>query len=240
MSSAQAAANEPVAVGLVDTGLGVDAQAHSSILSTQARAFAWDDDNREVLVTESCADALGHGSALASTITAMAPEARLLMAQVFFQRWSTSPAQVAAAIDWLSDSGARVINLSLGLRADRAVLRDACDNALAAGVILVASSPAQGEAVFPAAYEGVIRATGDARCQASQFAWLASAQADVGACVNAVQGTVAGASVASAYVSAHIACYLEQHREAGREQVLGYLRENASYQGPERRGVEPG
>lgn len=226
-----------VVLGLVDTGLGagIGEDVRESLVA--ARAFAWDTEKDRVRETEAFPDALGHGGALATSALNTAPELRLLMAQVFFDQWRTRPAQVAAAIEWLCASGARVINLSLGLRADRPVLQQACDTALAAGVILVASSPARGEAVFPAAYKGVIRATGDARCAPSEFSWLDTAEADVGACVNSECGSVVGASVGAAYISAHIARYLQNHSEAGSEEVLSFLEHHASYTGAERRGV---
>lgn len=230
---------DPVRVGLVDTGLDSAGAGRVGEALLASRGFAWDDANATVTGIESAPDTLGHGSALATTVIATVPEVQLLMAQVFFGHWRTRPAQVAAAIDWLCASGAQVINLSLGLRADRPVLQQACANALASGVILVASSPARGEAVFPAAYAGVIRATGDARCDSTQVSWLATAQADVGGHVTAVGGAVAGASAGAAYISGHIARYLQDNRAAGREQVLKHLRDCASYRGPERRGGRP-
>lgn len=203
------------------------------------RAFAWDEDAQSVAAGQHDMDALQHGSNLARTVCAIAPAAQLLVAKVFFQRWLTRPAQVAAAVDWLCASGAQVINLSLGLRADRAILRDACDAALASGVILVASAPARGEPVFPAAYPGVIRATGDARCERMQWSWLDSIQADVGGCVTALDETVAGASVGAACVSAHIARFLQARPGAGRAQVLDHLRNRAAYVGAQRRTFAP-
>lgn len=240
MSSGPNATSDNVRVGLVDTGLGAvpDASVSQALITT--RGFVWDGEKEAVAETQAQNDTLGHGSALAATVATTAPGVKLLMAQVFFQQWQTRPAQVAAAIDWLCASGARVINLSLGLRSDRPVLHQACDRALAAGVILVASSPARGEAVFPAAYNGVIRATGDARCDRDEISWLDSPQADVGGCVAAVCGSVAGASVGAAYISAHIARYLQGDSGAGLERVIEHLRERADYTGPERRSAPLG
>ncbi len=107
--------------------------------------------------------------------------AQLLDARIFFDDLRTSAAQAASGIDWLLEQQVRLINLSFGLREDRAALRHACARARARGVVLVAASPARGEPVFPAAYEGVIRATGDARCAQDQHSWLGTAQADFGA-----------------------------------------------------------
>jgi hypothetical protein len=161
----------------------------------------------------------------------------LLVARVFFGHWGTRPAQVAAALDWLCGAGAQVINLSLGLREDRMVLREACERTTAGGVILVASTPARGEPVYPAAYPGVLRATGDARCAPGEWSWLATPQADIAGCVTSADGTVSGASAGAAHVCAHIAMCLQDPAMSERDDLLDALRRGASYHGPERRGL---
>ncbi|MNP55255.1 hypothetical protein D3C76_1498830 [compost metagenome] len=125
--------------------------------------------------------------------------------------------------------------MSLGLRNDRPVLREACVVAQTAGVLLCASSPAQGEPVYPASYPGVIRITGDARCAPGQWSWLNSPQADFGAHVAAASG-MAGSSVGCAALAGIIAGFLRKHPGAGREAELRWLREGAAFVGPERRG----
>lgn len=182
-------------------------------------------------------DALGHGSAVVEAIGLRAPGARLYVAQVFDQRGVTSAAQVSAALYWLLEQDVRLINLSLGLRQDRELLRQACAAAEARGVLLCASSPAQGEAVFPASYPGVLRVTGDARCSAQQWSWLNSAQADFAACVRGSSPGQSGASLGCAALSGHIAAYLGAHPDACKAQVRQWLQDNAHYRGPERRHV---
>ncbi|NBA94980.1 S8 family serine peptidase [Pseudomonas sp. R5(2019)] len=180
-------------------------------------------------------DSLGHGSAVLAAIAQRAPEAELYVAQVFDGRGVTSALQVAAGIDWLVNCGVRVINLSLGLRHDREALRLACAAAQASGVLLCASSPAQGAGVFPASYPGVVRVTGDARCGPQQWSWLNSAQADFGACVRGDRPGQSGASLGCAALCGHIAERLLQAPEASNEAVLRWLVEHASYRGIERR-----
>ena len=100
-------------------------------------------------------DRLGHGSAVLASLQAEAGALPLVLAQVFSEHGSTSALQVAAALFWLAEQGVTLINLSLGLPQDRAVLRQACAEVQQAGVLLCASSPAQGSAVYPAAYPGL-------------------------------------------------------------------------------------
>jgi hypothetical protein len=78
-------------------------------------------------------DPLGHGSAVIEAIGRRAPSALFCVAQVFDQRGVTSALQIATAIDWLVARDVRLINLSLGLRQDRSLLREACAAAVAKG-----------------------------------------------------------------------------------------------------------
>jgi len=180
-------------------------------------------------------DPLGHGSAILEAISRRAPSAAFCIGQVFDQRGVTSALQIASALDWLVTQKVRLINLSLGLRQDRSVLRDACQAAQERGVLLCASSPAQGDPVFPASYPGVLRVTGDARCSEHEWSWLDSRQADFAACVSGTHPGQSGASLGCAALTGHIAHYLGEHAEASNRQIVEWLRDNARYRGPERR-----
>ena len=81
-------------------------------------------------------------------------------------------------------------------------------DALAAGLILIASTPARGAPVYPAAYPGVLRVTGDARCGPGELSAL-GVPADYGACVRDVDGSPGGASLAAAHVTGLLAAGLE-------------------------------
>lgn len=217
-------------VGIVDSGY----RAGQSVHVHSAAAFVLDDDMR-VHRRDAVADQLGHGSAVLERIAFSAPDARFCVAQVFRERAATTPLQIAEAMRWLVGQGVRVINLSLGVRADRAALREACAFAVDAGVVVCAASPAQGDPVFPSSYPGVVRVTGDARCDASQWSWLDSAQAEFGALVRSVGCTQAGASMATAALSGHAAAWLLRHPDADRDALLAWLRSHAAFIGVERR-----
>jgi subtilisin family serine protease len=139
-----------------------------------------------------------HGTAAARLIAAAAPAARLLDARVFGPRGLASAEAVAEALDWLIDEGAGLANLSLGLRQDRAALRESCARAVEAGLLLVSATPARGGAVYPAAYPGVLRITGDARCVPGEISRLGGDPADYGAAPLGPDGVPGGASFAAA------------------------------------------
>lgn len=224
------AMREGVRIGIVDSGIAGDV---SSRVIADA-SFALKDG--EPVQARALPDRLRHGTAVAGIVAHFVPSAALYVAQVFADRFITTPVQVAAAIDWLTGERVQVINLSLGLPADRAVLAEACARALAAGTILCASSPARGAPVFPASYPGVLRMTGDARCARDEISWLGTAQADFGAHVRPLDGEVSsGASIGCAHLTGHVGRYFAQGGAADREALHSWLTARASYRGPERR-----
>ncbi|KIY42610.1 peptidase S8 and S53 subtilisin kexin sedolisin [Pseudomonas sp. 10-1B] len=216
-------------VGIIDSGCSPE---QASDLLDSRRFWLEDGQLRE---GEMLPDQLGHGSAVLTGLQREAGPVPVLMAQVFSAQASTSALQVAAALLWLVEAGATLVNLSLGLQQDRPVLHQACAEALAAGVLLCASSPAQGGAVYPASYAGVIRVTGDARCAPGQWSWLGTRQADFGGYVGA--GGRAGASLGCAALSGRIAALLHEQPAMDRLQVHDWLRRHAAFTGPERRGA---
>lgn len=211
-------------IGIIDTGLQ---QGYQSWLQA-GQLFVLGPDG--VLIQPLEQDHLGHGSMVTRTVREQAPEAQLLMAQVFGRQAATTAAQVTAAVYWLLAQGVQLINCSLGLQADRPALRDACRAAVDSGVILCASSPAMGQAVYPASYPGVVAVTGDARCQSGEWSWLQGDRAEFGAAV----GT-GGASMACARFSGLVAARWAPHPALAAGEVLDYFRQRASRTGPQRR-----
>ncbi|WP_323030888.1 S8 family peptidase [Brachymonas denitrificans] len=218
--------------GVVDSGFS-PAQANRV---AAARRF-WLDESRELCEGQIVPDANGHGTAVLAAMGESAPATRFCVAQVFDQRGVTSGAQIAAAVHWLVAQGVRVINLSLGVRSSHDSMAQACQEATAAGILLCASSPAQGAPVFPAAYPGVLRMTGDARCAFGQWSWLDSAQADFGTSVRLRQGAMAGASMGTAMMTGIILDYLQAHPGASNAMVVRHLQDHATFTGVERKGM---
>lgn len=217
-----------LAIGIIDSGI-------RDIAAVEGRSFTLNNDGH-LLQAPPVVDRLGHGTAMADIILQQAPEAALYNAQVFLERLVCSARQVAAALDWLVSRDVRLINMSFGLREDREVLGEAVHRAVAAGVILLASSPARGGTVWPAAYPGVISATGDARCAPGELSVPGTGQAEFGGHVRSPLERIAGASVGCAHVSALSATYLYNNSGATVRELSDWLTRRASYFGPERRG----
>lgn len=216
---------EPVRVGVVDSGWPV-------ALKDRVRAArSWVDAGGDAQ------DRNGHGARTLQAMARLAPDAVFTVAQVFGPALRTDGGTVAQALDWLADQGVALINLSLGVRQDHAPLRAACERALARGCLVIASTPARGEPVFPAAYPGVIRVMGDARCAPGQHSALGLPQADFGACVLPPEGdrAHAGASLGAAHLSGRVAALLAGGVPPQREAVWQALVAGAAFHGPERR-----
>ncbi len=146
-------------IGIVDSGVA----AGAGLAVEACRCFLPGPDGK-VETAEGLNDRLGHGTEVTRLIHRAAPTAGLYHAKVFGPRFTTSPALVAAGLDWLLSKGVDLINMSFGLRAEREVLRTACAAAAAQGVLMIAAAPAQGAPCYPAAYPEVLAVTGDARC----------------------------------------------------------------------------
>jgi hypothetical protein len=220
-------------VGLIDScgaGLrGLDA-ATPADASSVADAAAFVACDGRVERRDAVADPTGHGSRVAELLISGRP-VELLLGQVFTTQGPTSGAAVAAAIDWAVERRVGLIHLSLGLAGDRAVLRVAVQRAIDAGCIIVAAMPARGAAVYPAAYAGVIRATGDARCAPHELSHLGPSF--FGGCprLEIADGAHGGASIGAAWVTHAIL----QEATLAAPAAVGALTARAKYHGPERR-----
>ena len=181
-------------------------------------------------------DPTGHGTAIAEILHASGAAPQLLVAQVLNAEGRTTPAAVADALRWALEHDARLIHLSLGLAEDRVVLRKAIAAAHAAGVLMVAATPARGRVSFPAAYPEVLRATGDARCGPEQISALGTRVAEFGGCVahRSAGRVLRGASIGAAHVSRYILRHCSPALDPAR--LRTHLADSAAFTGPERRG----
>jgi subtilisin family serine protease len=141
-------------IGLIDSGIDADHPAFGGV-SVNQRGFGGQ------------AITGAHGTAVASLLVGAAPDASLMVADVYGGRPTGGGASsIVAALGWLAQSRATVINVSLVGPRNRA-LEAAVQAAIARGHVVVAAVGNDGPAappLYPAAYAGVVGVTGvDAR-----------------------------------------------------------------------------
>ena len=111
-------------------------------------------------------DRLGHGTAVTAAIQEKAPEAEVYVVKVFDDALATSVATLVRAIDWATDRGARLVNLSLGTphahRAER--LQPALDRASVRGTVVVSAFGDDGASWLPGSLPGAVGVVLDRDC----------------------------------------------------------------------------
>ena len=219
-----------IRVGVIDSGGPADDPPGERAL---ARAFAPDGSAQPAEP-----DRLGHGSAVAGIIRRASPGARIVHAQVFDARPVTSALRVTAALRWFAgmapDERPDLICLSLGLAADRAPLERACAALVEAGAVLVAAHPARGPVCYPAAYPGIIAATGDARCGWDDISQLGPAL--FGAWCNSPEHGargMGGASLGAARIAGHLAAIMASEGRLSGPTAIAARSVRARHHGPE-------
>ena len=157
-----------VVVAVLDTGvsrrhpalagallpLGIDVLGHDPLADDVGDGI---DENLNGVTDEGH----GHGTAIASLIHAVAPQAKLLPVRVIDDECNGSAFALASGIVRAVDAGAHILNLSLGAKEDNDAVESALAYALARGVVVVAaagnqlrpSAAPEDEIQFPASWD---------------------------------------------------------------------------------------
>jgi M6 family metalloprotease-like protein len=147
-----------VTVAVIDSGICADHPDLAGRILT-GYDFVEDDSTPQ--------DAFGHGCGVSGVIAAnadnglgiagVAPHTQILPLRVLDAQGSGTYSDVAAALVYAADSGAQIINLSLGGTQDSRVLRDAVQYAADRGARVVAAAGNTGSSVlYPAAYPAAV------------------------------------------------------------------------------------
>ncbi|OGF97762.1 MAG: hypothetical protein A2Z06_02155 [Candidatus Glassbacteria bacterium RBG_16_58_8] len=148
-----------ICVAVVDSGVQ-DGHPHVGRVDHGVRIDMEESGSVRVILDRS--DAVGHGTACAGVIRALAPACALASVRILDASLVASSEALVSAIVWATDEGgADVINLSLGTRNREIVprLEDACRRARKKGAIIVAAAGNDRELDYPAGFPDVIGVT---------------------------------------------------------------------------------
>lgn len=151
---------QEVRIAVLDTGIDY---THPDLMLRYAGGYDFVFDDADPMDDNSNS----HGTHAAGIIAAelngqgvvgVAPRARIYGVKVLDGAGFGSLAWLLQGIDWAIANQMHIINLSLAFDLDSPAIRDACDRAYAAGILLVAAAgnTGGGTVQFPAAYESVI------------------------------------------------------------------------------------
>jgi len=152
-----------VKVSIIDTGIDY---THPDLDANYKGGYDFVNDDADPK------DDHGHGTHCAGIVAAenngigvvgVAPEAWIYAVKVLNRYGSGYLSDVIEGIQWSVNNGMQVVSMSLGTSTYSASLKDACDKAYAAGLVLVAAAGNSGdgnsatnEYSYPAAYDSVI------------------------------------------------------------------------------------
>jgi thermitase len=148
-----------VRVAVVDSGVAAN---HVDLRGKVVAGYDFHNDNATI------EDLNGHGTHIAGIIAARTsnglgvasgcPKCTIVAAKALDKNLSGFDSNIARAINWSVNSGARVVNLSLGGLGEKSILKQSIDYANSRGAVVVAAGGNYGDnrPVYPAAYGNVL------------------------------------------------------------------------------------
>jgi len=145
-----------VTVAIVDSGVEGDHPAVGGALAASVRVELDGEDSR--VLPDDPIDVVGHGTACAGIVHALAPAATLVSVRVLGPDNRGKGQAFAAGIEWAIDAGASIINLSLSSRSEAmfATFHDLADRAYFANVLLVCAANNVAVASYPSLFASVV------------------------------------------------------------------------------------
>ncbi len=146
-----------VTIAIIDSGVDGSHPAVGGRLVASVKVEPGD-DGPEVLDDPETIDVVGHGTACAGIIHALAPGADLVSVRVLGPDNRGKGAVFAAGLEWAIERGATVVNLSLSSRSEAfvGVFHDLADRAYFANVLLVCAANNVPGPSYPSLFASVV------------------------------------------------------------------------------------
>jgi subtilisin len=223
-----------VTVAIVDSGIEA---GHPRVgIVQRCVAFHLDDAAESGVTSDETPhdDLVGHGTACAGVVRAIAPDCELTSVRVLGDRLSGRGPVFASGLQWAIESGARVVNCSLSTnRVDyAAVFHDLADAAAHRGVVIVCAVNNVSGTSVPATFASVISVA--ATDSADRSAWYVNPTPPVEFGAPGIDVEVAwrgggsivttGNSFAAPHIAGHVARLLSKHPEITPYEVKTVLR----------------
>ena len=145
-----------VTVAIVDSGVE---GSHPALGGALRRSVRVDLAGEEATVhDDEAVDVVGHGTACASIVHALAPDAALLSVRVLGPDNRGKGLAFAAGVEWAIEQGAGIISLSLSSRSEAlfGMFHDLADRAYFAGSLLVCAANNVAVASYPSLFAAVV------------------------------------------------------------------------------------
>jgi len=149
---------EGVTVAIVDSGVEGDHPAVGGRLVASVR-IEIDDEDEPVVIDDDAIDVVGHGTACAGIIHAIAPSADLVSVRVLGKKNTAKGIAFARGLHWVVEQGIGVANLSLSSGSEElfAEFHELADQAYFENTVLVcAASNTPGRSSYPSLFSSVI------------------------------------------------------------------------------------
>jgi subtilisin len=145
-----------VTVAILDSGIEAEHPAIGGRLTERVAVSIEEGEVR--LAPDDVGDVVGHGTACAGIIHALAPEADLISVRVLGPDNRGKGAVFAAGLEWAITSGASVVNLSLSSRSEdyHALLHDIVEDAYFANVLFVCAANNVRGPSYPSLFSSVV------------------------------------------------------------------------------------
>jgi subtilisin family serine protease len=145
-----------VTVAIIDSGVEGDHPALDGALRRSLRVDL--SGEAAVVLGDEAVDVVGHGTACASIIHGLAPEAELVSIRVLGPDNRGRGMAFAGGLEWAIGEGVDVVSLSLSSRSEAmfAVFHDLADRAYFAGTLLVCAANNVPVASYPSLFSAVV------------------------------------------------------------------------------------